>query len=98
MFNLKKEILKKNLFFILQIAFAILTLVCCGLLFFDAISNAGIIVIMMLFSLIFGALSRNSKKAISENMDLHTALGVRTDSWTKSIICINKHRPVFNRT
>ena len=72
MFNLKKEILKKNLFFILQIAFAILTLVCCGLLFFDAISNAGIIVIMMLFSLIFGALSRNSKKAISENRDLHT--------------------------
>ncbi len=28
-------------------------------------------------------------------MKKHSALGGRTDSWTKSIICINKHRPVF---
>lgn len=69
MFDLQKETFKKNLFFALQILFTVLTLVCCGLLFFDIISNPGIIVIMMLVALIFGAFYRNSKKAIEENTD-----------------------------
>ncbi len=72
MFDLKKETFKKNLFLALQIVFAVLMFVCCGLLWFDVLSNAGIIVVLMLFSLICGGLSRNSKKAIEENSDEKT--------------------------
>lgn len=69
MFDLKKETFKKNLFLTLQIIFTILTLVACGLLWFDVISNPGLCVIMMLVTLIFSALYRNSKKAIEENTE-----------------------------
>ena len=35
---------------------------------------------------------------LNEKVIIEEEKGVRTDSWTKSIICIIKHRPVFNRT
>lgn len=69
MFNLKKETRKKNIFLVLQITFIILTLIGAVMVIMGKLNNAGYAVIPMLFSLIFGALYRNSKKAIEENIN-----------------------------
>ncbi len=67
MFNLKKETVKKNIFLLLQIVFMVLTFIGAIMVIRDKLNNAGYAVIPMLFSLIFGLLYRNSKKAIEEN-------------------------------
>lgn len=67
MFNLKKETAKKNIFLSLQIVFIVLTFIGAITVITDKLNNAGYAVIPMLFSLIFGLLCRNSKKAIEEN-------------------------------
>lgn len=65
--DLEKEKKKKNIFFTLQIIFAILTLIASALCIFDIVYDAFYTVIAMFFSLFFGALYRNSKKAVEEN-------------------------------
>lgn len=67
MFNLKKEIIKKNIYFGLYLLFLILTLVGAILCFIGKVNNAGYAVIPMLMGLVFSSLYRNSKKAIDEN-------------------------------
>lgn len=67
MFNLKKEIIKKNIYFGLYLLFLILTLVGAILCFIGKVNNAGYAVIPMLMGLVFNSLYRNSKKAIDEN-------------------------------
>ena len=65
--DFEKEKKKRNIFFALQILFTILTLIASALCIFDIVNNAFYTVIAMLFSLAFGAMYRNSKKAIEEN-------------------------------
>ncbi len=67
MINLKKEIMKKNIFFSLCIIFCILTLIGAFFCVTEKVSNAGYAIIPMLIELIFNSLYRNSKKAIEEN-------------------------------
>lgn len=66
---MKKEKLKVKVFLILYIAFIILTLVGAFMVIMHKLDNAGYAVVPMLFSLIFGMLYRNSKKAIAENKE-----------------------------
>lgn len=65
--DLKKEKTKRNIFFILQIIFLILTFVGAALVFMKKVDNAGYAVIPMLWSLIFGGFMRESQKKINEN-------------------------------
>lgn len=65
--NLKREKIKKNIFLVLQIVFIILTFIGAVLVIIQKVNNAGYAVIPMLWSLIFGMLYRNSKKAVEEN-------------------------------
>ena len=67
MFDLKKEIRKKNIFLGFCIVFCILTLVGAVLVITEKVDNAGYTVIPMLIELVFNSLYRNSKKAIEEN-------------------------------
>ena len=67
MFNLKKEKLKKNIFFGLCIIFCILTFIGAFLCITERVDNAGYATIPMLIELVFNSLYRNSKKAIEEN-------------------------------
>ena len=65
--NIKKERIKRNIFFTLQIIFLILTIVGAILVFMKKVDNAGYAVIPMLWSLIFGGFMRESQKKIKEN-------------------------------
>lgn len=67
MFNLKKEIMKKNIFFSLCILFCAFTLIGATLCITEKVNNAGYAIIPMLIELVFYSLYRNSKKAIEEN-------------------------------
>lgn len=67
MFDLKKEIMKKNIFLGLCIIFCILTFIGAFLCFTQRVDNAGYAIIPMLIELVFNSLYRNSKKAIEEN-------------------------------
>lgn len=67
MFNLKKEKMKKNIFFSLCIVFCILTFIGAFLCITEKVNNAGYAIIPMLIELVFNSLYRNSKKAIEEN-------------------------------
>ena len=67
MFNLKKEKMKKNIFFSLCIVFCILTFIGAFLCLTEKVDNAGYAIIPMLIELVFNSLYRNSKKAIEEN-------------------------------
>lgn len=67
MFNLKKEIMKRNIFLGLSIVFCVLTLVGAILCITEKVNNAGYAIIPMLIELVFNSLYRNSKKAIEEN-------------------------------
>lgn len=69
MFDLKKEIIKKNIFLGLYIIFFILTFVGAILCIISKVNNAGYAIIPMLISLIFCSLYKNSKKSIEENKD-----------------------------
>ena len=65
--DIKKERIKRNIFFTLQIIFLILTIVGAILVFMKKVDNAGYTVIPMLWSLIFGAFMRESQKKIKDN-------------------------------
>lgn len=65
--NLKREELKKKIFFISYLVFFALTIVGAILVITNKVNNAGYTVIPMLIGLIFSMLYRNSKKAIEEN-------------------------------
>lgn len=65
--NLKREELKKKIFFILYLLFLLSELIGATLCIIHKVNNAGYAVIPMLISLVFGILYRNSKKAIEEN-------------------------------
>lgn len=65
--NLKREEIKKKVFFILYLVFFALTIVGAILYITHKVNNAGYAVIPMLIGLIFSMLYRNSKKAIEEN-------------------------------
>lgn len=67
MFILKKEKMKKNIFFGLCVVFAVLTVIGAVLCIIGKADNAGYAIIPMLMELIFNSLYRNSKKAIEEN-------------------------------
>lgn len=64
---MKREELKKKIFFILYLVFFALTIVGAILCITHKVNNAGYAVIPMLIGLIFGMLYKNSKKAIEEN-------------------------------
>ena len=65
--DLKKEKIKRNIFFTLQIIFLILTLIGAILVFMKKVDNAGYAVIPMLWSWIFGGFMRESQNKIKEN-------------------------------
>ncbi len=65
--NLKREELKKKIFFALYLVFFALTIVGAILCITHKVSNAGYAIIPMLIGLVFSMLYRNSKKAIEEN-------------------------------
>lgn len=65
--DLKREELKKKVFFVLYLVFFVLTIVGAILCITYKVNNAGYTVIPMLIGLVFSVLYRNSKKAIEEN-------------------------------
>lgn len=67
MFNLKREEIKKKIFFILYLVFFALTIVGAVLCITNKVDNVGYTIIPMLIGLVFSVLYRNSKKAIEEN-------------------------------
>ncbi len=67
MIDLKREELKKKIFFILYLIFFALTIIGAILCLTHKVNNAGYAVIPMLIGLVFSMLYRNSKKAIEEN-------------------------------
>lgn len=67
MINLKKEIMKKNIFWGLCIIFCFLTLLGAFLCILGKVDNAGYAIIPMLIELVFNALYQNSKKIVEEN-------------------------------
>lgn len=62
--NIKREKIKRNIFFILQIIFLILTFIGAILVIMKKVNNAGYAVVPMLWSLIFGGFMRESQKKI----------------------------------
>ena len=65
--DLKKEKIKKVLFFIFTIIFVTLTMIGGVLVIMGKVNNAGYAAIPSLFTMISSMLYRNSKKAIEEN-------------------------------
>ncbi len=65
--NLKREELKKKIFFILYLVFFALTIAGAILYLTHKVNNVGYTVIPMLIGMVFSMLYRNSKKAIEEN-------------------------------
>ncbi len=65
--NLKREELKKKIFFTLYLVFFALTIVGAILCITHKVSNVGYAIIPMLIGVVFSMLYRNSKKAIEEN-------------------------------
>lgn len=65
--DLKREKIKRNIFFTLQIIFLILTFIGAILVFLKKVDNAGYAVVPMLCSLIFGGFMRESQKKIKDN-------------------------------
>ena len=65
--NIKKEQIKKKIFLILYIVFAILGFIGAFMVITKRLNNVGYVVIPMLFAIVFSILYRNSKKAIEEN-------------------------------
>lgn len=67
MFDLKREKIKKNIFFGLYLVFFGLTLIGAILCVTGKVNDAGYAIIPMLIGLVFSSLYRSSKKAIEEN-------------------------------
>lgn len=65
--NLKKEKMKRNIFFILQCVFAVFTLTGAILVIVKKVDNAGYAVVPMVWSLVFGVFVRESQKKINDN-------------------------------
>lgn len=65
--NIKKEQIKKKIFLILYIVFAILGFIGAFMVITKRLNSVGYVVIPMLFAIVFSILYRNSKKAIEEN-------------------------------
>ena len=65
--NLKREELKKEIFFILYLVFFALTIIRAILCITYKVNNVGYVVIPMIIGLVFSMLYRNSKKTIKEN-------------------------------
>lgn len=65
--NLKREELKKKIFFILYLVFFALTIAGAILYLTHKVNNVGYTVIPMLIGMVFSMLYRNTKKAIEEN-------------------------------
>lgn len=65
--NLKREELKKKIFFILYLVFFALTITGAILYLTHKVNNVGYTVIPMLIGMVFSMLYRNTKKAIEEN-------------------------------
>jgi len=70
--NLKREELKRKMFFILYLIFFVLTIIGAILCVTHKVDNAGYTAIPMLIGLVFSVLYRNSKKAIEENKKSET--------------------------
>lgn len=65
---MKKEKMKRNIFFLLQCVFTFLTFIgAISVIRSDGKLNAGYAVIPMMFSLVFGMFVRNSQNAIKEH-------------------------------
>lgn len=67
--DVKREIRKRNIFMALQIAFLILSAAAIVLLILDKLNSIVYVLIPLWASLLFGALYRNSNKAVKENSD-----------------------------
>lgn len=65
--DLKRERIKKKVFFILYLVFFALTIVGAILSITHKVNNPGYAIIPMLIGLVFSMLYKNSKKAIEEN-------------------------------
>lgn len=65
--NIKKEQIKKKIFLILYIVFAILGFIGAFMVITKRLNSVGYVVIPMLFAIVFSMLYRNSKKAIEKN-------------------------------
>ena len=70
--NLKREELKRKMFFILYLIFFVLTIIGAILCVTHKVDNAGYTAIPMLIGLVCSVLYRNSKKAIEENKKSET--------------------------
>ena len=64
--NIKKEQIKKKIFLILYIVFAILGFIGAFMVITKRLNSVGYVVIPMLFAIVSSILYRNSKKSILE--------------------------------
>ena len=65
--NIKKEQIKKKIFLILYIVFAILGFIGAFMIITKRLNSVGYVVIPMLFAIVSSILYRNSKKSIEDN-------------------------------
>lgn len=65
--NIKKEQIKKKIFLILYIVFAILGFIGAFMVITKRLNSVGYVVIPMLFAIVSSILYRNSKKSIEDN-------------------------------
>lgn len=65
--NIKKEQIKKKIFLILYIVFAILGFIGAFMVVTKRLNSVGYVVIPMLFAIVSSILYRNSKKSIEDN-------------------------------
>lgn len=65
--NLKREELKKKIFFVIYLIFFALTIIGAFLCITHRVNNAGYAIIPMIIGLVFSMLYNNSKKTIEEN-------------------------------
>ena len=65
--NIKKEQIKKKIFLILYIVFAILGFIGAFMVITKRLNSVGYVVIPMLFAIVSSILYRKSKKSIEDN-------------------------------
>ena len=65
--NIKKEQIKKKIFLILYIVFAILGFIGAFMVITKRLNSVGYVVIPMLFAIVFSMSYRSSKKSIEDN-------------------------------
>lgn len=64
--DLKKEKIKRNIFFILQIIFTIITIINAVLVIFKKLDNAGYAIIPMLGALIFSIFMKETQNKLNK--------------------------------